>query len=98
MVLSADNAGYLVHVILNNTGDGIVVFINSFTSLEVNIGVLSCHFNHRLFRAHSPAAEAFNIFGFYKFFNCFKLNFFNFLDFMTGSKTVKEIQKRNLTL
>ena len=97
MVLSACDFSDFVHVFLNDFGNSFIVFVDCFTSLEVNVSVLCTYFADRSFRSHRSLSEFFDIFGFYEFCDIFVGNFFDFVYFVRSSESVKELEERNFS-
>ena len=96
IILAAELGCKGIHVFLNNSRNRVIVFVGCFTTLEVNIGVLSSNLQVRRFRLQRAGTETFNVFRFNQILQVVVGDFFHLLNFVRSTETVKEVQERNL--
>ena len=98
LVVCADLLVDLVHVILNDTRNSIIVRIASLTSLEEDIRVLSSTAKYRMLRIDSSLSELLDLLEVHHASYVFNIPCLDLLDLMRSSETVEEVQERNSAL
>ena len=95
VILTAGNFCKFIHFFLNNTFNGVVIFISSFTPLEEDIRVLCGTANNRGFRTESVFCVELIINTFKHSAQIVIRKEFNFFDFVRSTETIKEVHKRH---
>ena len=84
----------LFHHFFHDFGNGVVVFVAGFASLEVNIGVLSGAVKLRMLGVQSAFFEIFDILHIDDFLDVFVVDHFDFRNFVRGAEAVEEVKER----
>ena len=95
VIFATGNFGDFAHVFFYDFRKSIVVAVYCFTSLEVDVRVLSSTTDYRVVRVQAALTECRNCVFVQKFFQISVIHNFNFLDFVRGTEAVKEVQERN---
>ena len=98
LIVCTDLLVYLLHVILNDAGDSVIVRIASLTSLEEDIRVLSCTTKYRMLRVESSLSELVDLLEVYHASYVFDVPCLDLLDLMRCSESVEEVKERNSSL
>ena len=98
LVLAAGDFAYLLHVILHDAGDGVVIFVGGLAVLEEHIGVLGCTASYGVVGVEGAGAEVGQCLFVYQCGKCVTVNLLDLLNLVRGAETVKEIYKRNAAL
>ena len=96
MILATGDFGNLVHVVLYDSRNGIIVFVARFTVLEEHIGVLGSTASRRILGAESTLAEVAESVLVDKCGQILLVDSFDFLNFVRSAETVEEVNKRHL--
>jgi len=95
VVLSARERADLIHLRLYDRGDGVVVFIGSFSVLEVDIGVLRGALLMGMLRIESAGAELVHLFEVDKLFYLVILDRVDLAHLVRSAEAVEEAQERH---
>ena len=95
LVLTTDDLGELVHGGLNDGRSGVIVFIDGFTSLEVDIRILGGTANRGEVRAQAAGLMGCDRRVVDHGFHVVIGQFFDLLNFVTGAETIEEVQERH---
>ena len=98
LIISADLSVYLIHVILNNGRNSVIVAVAGFSCLEEDIAVLSGAAENRVLRIDSPVSEFLNSVHIYHRSYVFLVPYLDLLDLMRGPESVKEMKERYSSL
>ena len=90
---TAGQAGDLIHVFLDDTGQIEVDLVGGFAALEVDIRVLGSHFGIGSFRTESALTETFDIFHIDEALHISIVEKFDLLEFVRGTETVEEAEE-----
>ena len=94
-------AGYLanlVHVILNNCGDCVIILVRGFAALEVDIRVLRRARLMRMLRIERAVAETLYGLEIAQLRHILVIDSFDLLYLVRGAEAVEEMQERNAAL
>ena len=94
VVFTAGDTLNLFHHFFHDFGNGVVVFVAGFASLEVNIGVLSGAVKLRMLGVQSAFLEIFDILHIDDFLDVFVVDHFDFRNFVRGAEAVEEVKER----
>ena len=97
-MLAACDSCNLVHVVLYDSRDFVVIFVARLAVLEEHIRVLVSATGNRLVRVHGALAEFSKGFFVQKWLKVFLCQRLNLLDFVRCAETVEEVQERKTTL
>ena len=97
-VLAAGDFRHLVHVVLYDGGNCVVVIIARFTVSEERVGVFGHTACHRMFGRQGTAAEFLQSLLVYQGSEVVVLQHFNLLDFVRRTESVEEVQERHAAL
>ena len=95
VILAAGYLGKLVHFLLNNAFNFVVVGIGSFAALEEYVRILGGTADNRGFRAQSVFGVELHVYVFDHRFQVIIGKQFDFFDFVRSAETVKEVHERN---
>ena len=98
MIASAGQRGNFVHVLLDDAGNGCVVFVCGFPVLEVNVAVLRGTLLNGVFGVQSARSEIVDIFHVDQFLHVFVIDGVDLADLVRGTESVKEVDERNFCL
>ena len=96
-IITASQLADFFHVFFNDFRQGIIVFVDSFASLEVDIRVLSRTAGNRVIRIQGMFAEFIQCFVVNQFSKVIIVQKFNLLDFVGSTEPIEEVQERNMT-
>ena len=97
-VFAAGDFRHLVHVVLYDGRNCVVVIIARFTVSEERVGVFGHTACHRMFGRQGAAAELLQSLLVYQRSEVVVLQHFNLLDFVRRTETVEEVQERHAAL
>ena len=98
VVLAAGELGQLVHVLLNDGGDGLVVLVDGLAALEVNVRVLGGAAHGRRLGVEAAGAEGVDGILVNHLADDFLGDLLDLLHFVGGAEAVEEVHKRHLRL
>ena len=93
LVVCADLFVYLVHVILYDARDSVIVWVTSFSCLEEDIRVLSCTSKYRMLRVKSSLSKLLHLLEVYHISYVFHIPCLDLLDLVRCSESVKEVDE-----
>ena len=97
MIFATCHFGDFAHVFFYDFRERIVVIIYCFTSLEVDVRILSSTTDNRVVRVQTTLAERGNCIFVEEFCQFVIFHNFDFLDFVGSTETVEEVQEGNST-
>ena len=98
MVLAPRDFRHLSHRFFDKLRDCVIVAVNSFTSLEIDIGILRCAADNRMIWVKRTAAKCVNSIPIENLCEIIIVNDLDLLNFMRGAESVKEVDKRDTPL
>ena len=96
LVVTAGQLADFVHVIFYDFRQGFVVFVYSFTGLEVNIRVLVGTTDYRMIRVQRIFTEFLQFIVINQFFQFIIVQQFDLLDFVRSTEPIEEVQERHM--
>ena len=97
VILTTGKFGDFAHVFFYDFRQFVVIGVNCFTSLEIDVRVLSSTADNRVVRVQATLTEGSNCVFVQQFCQFIIFQNFNFLNFVGGTEAVKEVQERNAT-
>ena len=97
VIFATGHFGDFAHVFFYDFRKSIVVVVYCFTSLEVDVRVLSSTADNRIVRVQTALTECRNCIFIKEFCQFIVFHNFDFLDFVRGTEAVKEVQEGNAT-
>ena len=97
-ILAAGDLTDLVHVVLDDGGNCGIVVVARLAVLEEHVGVLGSTTGNGLVRIHSTLAELGKLLHVDEGTQVFLVHGLNLLDLVRGAETVKEVDKRYVSL
>ena len=95
VVLAADHRGHLVHVMLDDAGALVVVLVDRFPALEVDVGVLLADLEHGPLGIEGAAPEGLQVLGLEQPGQRFIGRDVDLFDDVRGPEAVEEVQERD---
>ena len=98
LVVGTDLGIDLIHVVLGDADDIVIILVAGLTSLEEDVGVLRRASEYRVLRVERTAAVSVNCVPVKHIGKVFIIPDLNLLDFVGSTEAVEEVQERNTTL
>ena len=98
VVFTTGNFGDFGHIFLYHSRNCVIVGVNSFTSLEINIRVLSAAALNRVIRVQRAFAESIHSVLIQQLLQICVIHYFNLLDFVRGTEAIEEVQEGHAAL
>ena len=95
MIVTSRDLADLVHVMLDDPRDGVIVLVRGFAALEVDVGVLCCAALMRVLRVQCAGTEGGHGIAVEELIHIFIVDELDLLNLMGGTETVKEVEERN---
>ncbi len=89
LVVRANLGVDLVHILLYNRGNRVIIGVTGFSGLEIDVRVLGCAPQNGMLRVQSPGAEFADSVHVHHFFQVFIIPLGHFLDFVGGAEAVE---------
>ena len=93
VVGTAGDGGHLVHVVLDDSRNGLVILGHCLTALEVDVRVLGPDLEGRLFRPEGTITELRGLFPVHETRHGFVIDHLHLLNLMGGPETVEEVKE-----
>ena len=93
LVAAADLLADLVHPLLDDAGDGVVVLVDGLAALEVDVGILGADLDGMGLGAHGALAELLDITHVEQFAHGVVVDHLDLLDLVGGPETIEEVEE-----
>ena len=93
LVLAAGDAGDFLHIVLDDAGDGVVVFVGSLAVLEEDVGVLGGAAGHGVLGVEGAGAELGQGLAVNQSLEFVGIDLLDFLNLVGGAEAVEEVHE-----
>ena len=95
LIVTSSHSAKFIHSFLNDFWSLKIIWVNCFTTLEVNVWVLSSTTNCWFFWVQTASSVSHNQIVIYHSSDGFVINCFDFIYFVRSSETIEEVHKWN---